>query len=48
MAQKAEAVCEFQGREAPPLPLSLCWSLWIAISAGLWVAIARLISVFAF
>jgi hypothetical protein len=48
MAQEAEAVYEFQGREAAPLPLSLCWSLWIAISAGLWVAIARLISVFSF
>jgi len=47
MAQEAEAVYEFRGREAPPLPLPLCWSLWIAISAGLWVAIARLVSVFA-
>lgn len=31
--------------EAPPLPLLVCWAIWIALSAALWLAAWRMATI---
>lgn len=39
------AVAE-NARVAPPLPLAICWTIWILMSAGLWAAVWRIATFF--
>lgn len=36
------------GGDGDRLPLIACWALWVTLSAGAWVVILRLVTLFAF
>lgn len=47
LTPNAKAIGEFRSASARPLPLPVCWAVWIGLTAALWLIILRAIAFFA-